>query len=532
MDKAISMGKASAIGSFHLFIGKIFSTLMLGIGFIIVGMFIDQVDYGLYTIALIPATTFLLFQNWGVGPAVTKYCANYRASNKEGELRNIILSGLTFQVITGLFLTVLSLLTANFFATTIFDNPESGFLINLASITIISSSIYVGSNTIFEGFDRMDLSTVVMIISATIQGLLSPLLVYLGFGAVGVIIGLTVGSFGSAITSVVLLYFVIFKKLPLLSIKKAKIFQALKPLLIYGIPLSISSIIGGILPQIVNFVMASVTDIVMIGNFGISNNFAIFLTFFSLPIVAVLFPAFSKLDPSKEKQLLKTVFASSVKYSSLFMVPATMALMVLSTPLVTALFGNKWVYAPFFLTLNVTGNLFVLLGSVSFSRLLAATGETKFLMKLNLLTLCIGIPIAFLLIPPFGIIGVIMISPISGLPGMFIGLYWTWKHYDVQADFQNSARIFLASVISSAATYLFLNVFNASAWLILTVGAILFLAIYVISILLIGAINQLDIDNLRVMFSGLGKIFKLLEILFTLLEKILKVKEKNSKIHK
>jgi O-antigen/teichoic acid export membrane protein len=98
LDKALKMGKLSAIGSFQLFIGKTLSTVILAVGAIILGMFITEVDYGLYAIALIPATTILLFQNWGIGSALIKYCASLRAANKEGDLRKTIIAGLTFNV--------------------------------------------------------------------------------------------------------------------------------------------------------------------------------------------------------------------------------------------------------------------------------------------------------------------------------------------------------------------------------------------------------------------------------------------------
>jgi hypothetical protein len=61
----LKMGRVSATGSFQLFIGKVLSTVILAVGSIIVGIFILESDYGLYTIALIPATTMLLFQDWG-----------------------------------------------------------------------------------------------------------------------------------------------------------------------------------------------------------------------------------------------------------------------------------------------------------------------------------------------------------------------------------------------------------------------------------------------------------------------------------
>ena len=521
MNEARNMGKTSAKGSSQLFIGKIASTLMLALGSIIVGMFINDAEYGLYTIAVVPAATFLLFQDWGVSAALTKYCANYRAAKKEEELRAIIVSGLTFEVITAGALTLLSLLMANLIASSIFNNPASTFLLILASITILSGGIYGCSVGIFVGFEQMKLSTIAMIIAAIVQGVLSPLLVYLGFGALGAMVGFTLSSVASGVTSIALLYFVIFRKLPSRSTKKVKIFQTLKPLLHYGIPLSIAGIVGGLSPQITSFAMASFTDTAIIGNYKIALNFAVFLTFFVYPIQTVLFPAFSKLDPSRDKQLLKTVYASSVKYASLFMVPATIGLIVMSTPLVSTLFGDKWPQAPLFLTLYVVGNLLTLIGNLSYGRLLYATGETRLLMWLNALKSFIAIPLAFLLIPPFGILGVIFSGFLGGLPSMIIGVYLTWRRYETKADFRNSTKIFLASAIAGATTYLFLSNLDAAAWINLTAGVVLFLFEYLVLLPLVDAINQMDVNNLRITFSELGSPSKLLEMPLKLIEKSL-----------
>jgi len=529
VNKAIKMGKASATGSFHLFIGQIFSTIMLAISSIIVGLYISQGDYGLFTIALVPIATFILFQDWGVEPALTKYCATFRAEKKEAELKKIIISGLTFKTITGLLLTLISFLTAGFFASSIYNNPESAFLITLASITIFFGSIHGSSLSIFVGFERMELNTVTMIVAAIVHGFLSPLLVYLGYGALGVMIGYTFSSIAAGVTAVLLLYFKIFRKLSKEPIKKKKIFQTLKTLLKYGIPLSISAIIGGVLPQVNQFLMASSTDLAMIGNYKISLNFATFLAFFSIPISTVLFPAFSKLDPKKDRKLLKTVFTSSVKYSSLFLVPATMGIVILSNPLISTLFSDKWPSAPIFLSLGVISSFFVLLGNLSFGRLLVGTGETSVLLKLNLLNLCIGVPLAFLLIPPFGILGLLLVSSVVGVPSLIVGLYWIWKRYGTKADYSNSARIFIASMIAGLVTYIFLNMVVAAAWILLIVGALIYLVLYIFCISFVGAINQMDIVNLRVMFSELGPISKLLQILLALIEKPLKIKEKYSK---
>jgi PST family polysaccharide transporter len=530
MDKALEMGKNSATGSFQLFIGKIVSTVILAVGTIILGIFILEGDYGLYAIALIPATTMLLFQDWGIGAAMTKYCAHYRVLNKEGELRKVIIAGLTFQVAAGLTLTVLSLLMANFMATTIFGKPESTFLITLASITILSTALLVASQSVFVGFERMGLSSLSMICYAIAQGVLSPLLVYLGYGALGAILGYSISVMAAGIIAVAMLYFAIFRKLAPQNTNKSEISQTLRTMLHYGIPLAIATILAGLLAQFYAFMMASFVDLASIGNYRIATNFAILLTFFTIPIATVLFPAFSKLNPQNEQQLLKTVFTSSVKYTALFLVPATMAIMVLAKPIIGTIYGDKWLYAPFFLALYVIGNLFAVFGNLSIGNLLAALGETKMLMKLNILTLFIGVPMAFLMIPQLGIPGVIIVALVAGIPSMFIGLHWAWKRYGTKTDFRASAKIFLSSATAAIATYLSLSVLNAANWVLLATGMALFLAIYLTVAPLIGAINQTDINNLRAMFSGLGIMSKLLEIPLTIVEKPLKLCARNAEI--
>lgn len=525
MDKALEIGQVSATGSFKLFVGKMVSTLLLAVGTIILTMIISEGDYGLYVVALIPATAMLLFQDWGVGAAMIKNCAYYRATNQEGELRRTIISGLVFEIATGLGLTLLSFLLANLIGSTVFGKPGSVFLILVASFSILAASIYTGATSVFIGFERMGLSSLTMIFQAVAQCVVAPLLVYLGYSALGVTIGFTVASVVGGISALALLYFAILKNLrPAKQDPVGKI-ETLKPMLQYGVPLAISTIVFGLSTQLYSFIMAStIADVAIIGNYRVATNFAILLTFFTVPLTTVLFPAFSKLNPQNERPLLQTIFTSSVKYSSLFLVPATLAIMVLSESMIGTIYGAKWLYAPSFLTFYVVSNIFVLLGNISYVSLLQAVGETKMLMKLNILALCIGTPMAFFLIPIFGIFGLISVTIVSAIPSMIIAIYWTWKRYEAKANFRSSAGILFSSTVAAVVTFILLSVFNSADWLRFVVGLLLFAAIYVFLTPLIGAINGTDVNNLRIMFSSLGALSKLLEIPLFLVDQILKVR--------
>ncbi|MCW4047991.1 MAG: oligosaccharide flippase family protein [Candidatus Bathyarchaeota archaeon] len=518
------MGKDSATGSFRLFVGKIVSTVTLAISTIILTVFILESDYGLYSIALVPSTTIILFQDWGVGSAIIKYCAQFRAENRTGELRKIIIAGLTFEAATGFALALLLLAIANFLASVVFGTPESAFLITLTSITVLSTALLTATQSIFVGFERMGLNSLTMICQAATQGVLSTSLVYLGYGATGAVLGFTFSSLATSIIALAMVYFAIYKKTDPAGKEDFSIFRTLKPMLTYGIPLALASILAGLLPQFYWFIMASVVDFATIGNYRVAINFAVLLTFFTIPISTVLFPAFSKLNSKTDQQLLKTVFASSVKYTTLFLVPATMALIVLSKPLIGTIYADKWLSAPLFLSLYVVGNLFAVLGSSSIWSLFSGLGDTTLLMKLNVLTLSVGVPLGFVLIPQLGVIGAILAALVSGIPSMVIGLYLAWKRYDTKADFGATAKIFLASTIAAASTYFIVVLLNVATWVSLAVGIVIYLSAFLVVAPLIGAINQKDIDNLRAMFSGLGIVSKILEIPLGLLQKMLRLR--------
>ena len=522
-DKVTEIGKISASGSVHLFAGKIVSTVIAAIGTIILGLLIFESDYGLYTIALIPSATLLLFQDWGVGSAITRLCAKYRANNSESNLRKTIIAGLTFEIATGLILTTISILTANFIASTVFGQPESAFPMVIASFSILSTSIFMVIQSIFVGFDNMKLIAFVSILQAIVQGVTAPVLVVLGYGAMGAIIGSVLTSITGSVISIIMLYFFIFKKLQYVKINKADLFETLKPLLKYGIPLAIGTILGGLLIQFNSLLMATyVRDLTTIGNYKVATNFAVLLAFFTVPITTVLFPAFSKLDPKKELHIVKTVFASSIKYSALMLVPATMILIVLSNPIIGALYGDKWASAPQFLALSVLINLFSCLGFLTLANFASGLGDTKTVLKMNIVQVAIGIPLAFVLIPLAGISGMIVGLLIAGIPGLFIYLYIAWKKYQAKIDYTSSAKIFLSSLLSATIVYVFLYVFPLSDWIELGAGLTLFLVIYLTSVSLSGAIKQNDINNLRAMFRGISFVSKILEIPLIFMELLIR----------
>jgi O-antigen/teichoic acid export membrane protein len=531
MEKALEMGKTSATGSFQLLIGVATSTIIMAAGTVILTRILSPAEYGLYAIALIPSLTISLFRDWGINSAMIKYIASYRVSHKDEETRDVMVAGLIFEVTTGIALSFLSMFLASFIASTVFHRPESASFLAIVSVSIISGSLLTASQSSFIGFERMGLNSFTLICLAIAKTVAGPILVLLGYSVLGAVLGYTLSSIAAGIIGLAIFYFILFRPLRKLGTKSSNVTKTLKMMLRYGVPLSISSILGGILGQLFGFIMASFAGDTMIGNYQAAVNFSVLLSFFTIPISTVLFPAFAKLDPQEDHELVRTVFASSVKYTAMLLVPATAAVMALSGPMIGTLFGEKYVYAPLFLTAYVIGNMFAMLGSLSSGSLLSGLGETRMLMKQSMLTLSIGLPLGFLLIPTLGIPGLITANIFAGLPSMFWGLHWIWKHYDAKADFQCSAKILAASAIAALTAYLPMILFNTANWIKLTIGVIVFLAVYIPGAPIIGAVTQTDIENLRKMLSGLGAVSKIANIPLKLAEKATHIRNSRKSNH-
>ena len=524
MKKALTMGKKSATGSFKLSFGLASSTVILAISTIILGNILSPSELGLYALALSPASILTLFSTLGLDFALTRFTSKFQASGEEEKTRAIITYGVAFEVIVGLVMSFLCFGLTNFLASTIFGRPEASFLIAIASISIFSHVLLGITHSIFYGIERMGLSSFVAVGNSILQVTISVLLVLLGYGALAPVVGYTFSPIvfgGIGLTKV---YFLLFRN------KKSKtgnlgFVNSLKTMLHYGLPLSSTTIISGFLTQFYVFIMAIYFSDALIGNYKIALNFAVLLTFFSKPISTVLFPTFSKIDPKKEHTLLKMVFSSSVKYTSFLLIPATMALMALSQPIVSALFQSRYVYAPTFLTLSIIGSLFSALGSMSVSSLLSGIGETKMQMKQSILKLVLAIPLTLLLIYLFGILGLIASTFLSGLPSLFWGLHWIWKKYKVKANYRPLFRVFAAATVSALSSFLLINLLNATTWTGLILGGTVFVGCYLFALPMFGAVDKVEIQNLRSMFSGLGFIMKLLNIPLKLLERILEFQQ-------
>ena len=347
-------------------------------------------------------------------------------------------------------------------------------------------------------------------------------LVVLGFGTSGAILGYTVAMVIAGLIGVALVW-TQYRHLPKLGSFSLEIKAYIKSMLSYGAPLSVSAIIAGFQGQYYAFLLPIfyVTENATIGNYGIASTFVVLIGFFATPITTMLFPAFSKLDAQKDEGTLQNVFQYSVKYAALLVVPIAALVMCLAEPAVSTLFGQTYALAPLFLALLSLIYFLPAFGSLSVSNFISSQGKTTFILYLTLISAAIGLPLGYILIMQFGVLGLIITTLVTGIVTTIIPLVWVRKNYELTVDWSSSAKIVLSSSVTAILTYVLVLELGFSSLIRLIIGVVFFAIVFVVATLLIRTINKSDIENLCGMASGLGAVGKIFCRILNIYQKLM-----------
>ena len=375
MTKATEMARVSARGGFNLLWGLVASTVISAVGTIAITYILGAENYGLYSIALIAPTLIATFRDWGVNSAMVKYSAQYNAENN-AKIRSIFFSGLVFEILLGLSLSLLSFGLSPFLASSL-HRPTIVPLIQIASFFILTGALVNTATAAFTGMETMHLYSFMLIIQSIVKTALIVTLVLLGFGTLGAITGFTTASLIAGLAGILLMW-TMYKSLPKSTNSKLEIMATIKTMLKYGLPVSIGTILTGFLTVFYSYILAIyVTNNATIGNYNLAVNFSVLITFFATPVTTMLFPAFSKLDYKKDNETLKNVFQYSVKYASLIVVPVTAIVIALAQPGIGTIYQNRYAEAPLFLALFSITYLYTAFGNLSVGNLINGQGLHK-----------------------------------------------------------------------------------------------------------------------------------------------------------
>ncbi|MEM2168103.1 MAG: oligosaccharide flippase family protein [Candidatus Bathyarchaeia archaeon] len=503
--RLVEVAEDSVRGGFFLFAGNASQLVVLAIASIVIARLLGPEDYGLYSLSLVVPSILAGLVDFGIGPALIRFLAKFRSEGETWSVASTLKLGFLFKLAAGVLMSLICLLLSDAIATYALNRPGIGLFIRLTSLLILFSSIVEILGSSFIGLDRMENYAFMANIQAFAKLLISPLLIILGFSVLGALTGHVVSYFIAGLMGGVILI-KYYRGLNRSSDGPSLI--NLKVMMGYGLPLYASALLGLLLAQYQALILAFFASNAEIGNFNVASGLSSTVNVLIFPLTA-LFPAFSKLNVNGDE--LRRAFTLSVKYSALLVIPAAIALSILSKDLVYVLYGHSYGLAPLFLSLYALTFLYVGFGSAVFTHLLSGIGRTSVVLKLNLINLLTFSPMAPVFTRAYGVPGLIVALLISNAFPLTYALHFAIKRLKLSIDFKASLRIYSASLLSALPLLTLLHTLPLNHVLNLFIGGSLFLLAYLTLAPLLGAITSSDLENLRLMFSGIKTLWPLVK---------------------
>lgn len=500
-------------GSFTIFIGNFVSLFVMAVGSILVARMLSPSEYGLYLVSLVLPELFLLFSDWGVNSALVRFIARYRSEGEYRKIQELEKAALFFKVGVGGVLTLVLFSSADVLATIFLKRPGVSGFIRMASLLILFRSLHSTVISALAGLERMDLRAAVTIVDATVKGVSSPLLVYLGFGVSGPLIGYISGYVVSSLLGSLFM----FSSSPTRSMMDevpTAMGESLIRMLGFGMPLFFGGLVAGFAVRFRSFLLSWFVTDMAIGNYHVAYNFTRLVGLVTQSIGVTLFPAFSSLNYFVEQKKTRQAFQDSVRYSSMFVLPMICLLAVLSETVVHVLYTTKYPQAPLLLSLLLVPTLLVGSGSLSIGSFLNSQGETRSILKVGLTSSAISILMSPILIWMWGVFGLAVSIIVSGISRNVFGLYVLYKKYGFYPDLWHTLRTLLSSTISASLSFGVVKLLSAVTPIVsLFIGSGVFLLFYLFLAPVVGAIEEYDIENLDTMLKGLRVIYPFAHLL-------------------
>jgi len=397
-------------------------------------------EYGILNVALIPIGIFMLFSDLGIEGAVTRYFARFKSSGRETDIRPFLYSSLLLKTILSLLLAGFSWGLSEYLAGYVIGKPYIADLVRLASLLIIGWSFDSFFMAILIALDLTKPYAALMVVSETVQAILPILLVASGMGVHGALQGMVVAWLSVSFIGIAFATRAALKGSSGRSAYNLK--SATREIFLFGVPLSASYLLTQVETKFVEFMMAVYVVDAVIGEYSVADRLNATITYLAWPVSMIMFPTFSKMDYETDSSSLRKSYKYFLRYSSLIVIPCGVLLAILARPIIIFLFGVRYESAWFLLSLLSLKWLKYGLGSTHMLRFLQAQGDTKYVAGVQAVGVLTTIVLSVLLVPSFGILGLIATAYTSDVPMLALWFHRAIRKYGLKLPITDLKRLY------------------------------------------------------------------------------------------
>lgn len=404
------MGDASkyVISSYlNMLLGTFSAMTLLGLNSIIIARLLGPADYGLYSVSFSIPFFLLGFIDLGMTTAAQRFISEYVAKGELTCAKGVFMLTASYMLALSSLTTVILVVLANYIATAILGRPELSEYLRIAAFTVVLETVfrYVALNQLLA-LGKSHLSSFIDFLHALLRFVFAPLLILLGFGIAGALFGALIGyTVAGALGLSFLVYS--FKGM------RAETCVSLRDIFSYNAPFMVLGAIGLVSGEAQYVLLSRLEAASGIGNYVAAMNLTSVLTIFISPLGQISLPTFSRV--TDDRQYADAVMKFS-KYALVISLAAQGALLSIAYPLVHLLYGDKYILAPYLLTLSLSL-------SIASSFLSIYGRNSIFYIKRmykvpiveNAINVSVFLPLTYFLLTRYGVAGIVLSSWASSL---------------------------------------------------------------------------------------------------------------------
>lgn len=480
-----------ALGSIHLTLQNVLSTLIAVFGLAYIARTISQEEMGALTAIALATSAIQLASDFGLASSLAKFVSELRG--REEDISAYFISAILFKAPASLLLCSALLLLFGSVPLVQSSAMPSSELINLIAVDAFMLALITPFNSVLLGSGHLKRMALCGISSTAARWLAIMFLVWEGYGFCGAVVGWIVGD----LTAVLLLAVSTAKLVTINDDLLSKGISLLPSLLRFSWPLFVASIVSFLYAWYDRALVFAFLPLEDLGVYDISCKAFGVLASTATALGSSLFPYYGMAYGRNDHAAISAGIRRASGYTMMIVFPLTLGLFATSRAVITLFAGQMYEAGWGILAiLSLSGLVYGVLPS--FADLLLIYGKTKTMLPLSF------IPVAssLFLLPSLWVLGLNALALMRGsslLLTLFLTMYFLSRIVEIEIDRQRLVKTLASSAFMVAAVLAVQQICYTE--FLLPAYALTGVVVYLAGMRLLKVLSEPDIELLRQIFG-------------------------------
>lgn len=496
--------KLIAKSSVIVFIGVILSKIFTYLYRIIIARQFGPEVYGLFSLAIMLSSWFIVASSLGLGRGLLRYIAIYRSKKEINKIRYLFRKALFSLFIIGIIAGAILFSLSPFIANTIFNEPGLVPFLRFFSLVIPLGVILTVLSATLRAYEKIGWNSfIVNILSPSLKVILILIFIFIGLGINAVIFSYVLGIFFVFLAAFFICRHKISEVFTNYVLSKKIKSQTFKEIISYSWPLLFTVIIWRVFEWTDSFLIGYFRTATEVGIYNAAVPIAMLIAVSTQLFMQLFFPLVTRSYHQGDKKTVKQISQQVGKWIFIINLPIFILLILFPEAFLNILFGPEYLGAATALRFFSIGVLFFSLFEIS-SRLMEVKGKSKIILFDMIIIFILNIILNIILIPPYGIVGAAIATMSSFIVLSLIFAVQSFYYLSIIPIKRKMFNVIIAAIISTT-----LLVYIRGLVEIKLISLVILAAFFFISyILLVFLFKGLDRNDMIVIKDLINKIFK------------------------